>query len=101
MDYNVWHIGVTKCDSFVDYKMWEEWVTKCDRLWITKCSKKVTKCVRDYKVCQGGLQGVTGITKCDGITKCGGTLGTKYIKHFLKSTLKRKDVSVWTKDVTS
>ena len=52
-------------------------------------------------MCQGVLQGVTGIRKCDGITKCGGTLGTKYIKHFLKSTLKRKDVSVWTKDVTS
>ena len=31
----------------------------------------------DYKAsaitkCQGGLQIVTGITKCDGITKCGG-----------------------------
>ena len=35
-------------------------------------TKWITKCVRDYKVCQGGLQSVTGITKCDGIIKCGG-----------------------------
>ena len=33
----------------------------------------ITKCVRDYKVCQGRLQSVTGITKCDAITKYGGT----------------------------
>ena len=81
MDY-VWQIGVTKCDSMTDYKIWEEWVTKWDRLWITKCNKKVTKCVRDYKACQGGLQSVTGVTKCDGITKCCGTLGLIILNIF-------------------
>ena len=62
---------LTKCDSPVGYKVYLKWVTKCDRLWITKYEKKWTgKCVRNYKVCQGGLQSVTGITKCDEITKC-------------------------------
>ena len=53
-------------------------------LWITKCvisglqsaigcglqsvTEWITKWVRDYKVCQGGLQSVTGITKCGGTT---------------------------------
>ena len=53
--------------------------------WITKCGNSrlqsvlgvglqsvaiwITKCVRDYKVWQGGLQSVSGITKCGGITK--------------------------------
>ena len=36
---------------------------------VTKC---ITKWVKDYKLCHGGLQSVTGVTKCDGITKCGG-----------------------------
>ena len=64
-------------------------------LWVTKCvigglqsaigcglqsvAKWIRKCVRDYKVCQGGLQSVTGITKCDGIAKCGGTQGIVYV----------------------
>ena len=39
----------------------------------------ITKCVRDYKVCQGGLQSASGITKCDGITKYGGTNVTFYL----------------------
>ena len=43
-------LWVTKC---------HKWVTKCDRLWITKCA-------RDYKVCQGGLRSVAGITKYGG-----------------------------------
>ena len=49
--------------------------------------KWTTKCVRDYKVCQGGSQSVTGITKCDEITKCGGTDVYKNIKE---SNLEKK-----------
>ena len=66
-----------KCGSSVYYKVLEEWVTKWDRLWITKCdkidykvcqglqcmSRWITKSVRDYKVCQCGLQSASGITK--------------------------------------
>ena len=32
-------------------------------------AKWITKCVRDYKVWQGGLQSASGITKYGGITK--------------------------------
>ena len=40
---------------------------KVQWLWITKRNKMDYKeCVMDYKVCQGGLQSVTGITKCGG-----------------------------------
>ena len=59
MDYKLWQLGVTKCDSSMDYKVCHRWVTKCDRLWITKCDKM------DYKVRQG-LQSVSRwIAKCD------------------------------------
>ena len=46
--------GITKCVRLVGYKVWQQWITKC---------------VRDYKVWQGGLQNASGITKCGGITK--------------------------------
>ena len=34
----------------------------------------------DYKVCQGGLKSVAGITKRNGITKCGDTRHYNYRK---------------------
>ena len=57
------------------------WITKCEKsglhnaidCGLQRVTKLITKCVRDCKVCQGGLQNVTGITKCDGVTKHGGT----------------------------
>ena len=70
----MWQIEVTKYDSSVEYKVWQEWVTKCHRLKITKCDKM------DYKVCQGGLKSVAGITKRNGITKCGDTRHYNYRK---------------------
>ena len=36
---------------------------------LQSAAKWITKCVRDYKVWQGGLQSASGITKCSGITK--------------------------------
>ena len=67
----MWQLGVRKCESSVDYNALEEWVTKCDRL-LESVTKRITKCIRDYKMCQGRLQGVAGITECDGIPKIGG-----------------------------
>ena len=32
-------------------------------------TKSITKCIRDCKVWQDGLQSASGITKCDGIKK--------------------------------
>ena len=48
------------------------WITKCEKSGLQSAmgcglqsvTKWITNCVRDYKVCQGGLQSVTGITKC-------------------------------------
>ena len=57
------------------------WIIKCEKsglqnaidCGLQRVTKPIRKCVRDCKVCQGGLQSVTGITKCDGVTKYGGT----------------------------
>ena len=57
------------------------WITKCEKnglqsaigCGLQSVAKWITKCVRGYKVCQGGLQSVGGTAKCGGITKCGGT----------------------------
>ena len=53
------------------------WVTKCGNsglqgvlgVGLQSVAKCITKCVRDFKVWQGGLQSALGITKCGGITK--------------------------------
>ena len=53
------------------------WVIKCDNsglqgvlgVGLQSVAKWITKCVRDYKVWQGGLQSALGFTKCGGITK--------------------------------
>ena len=53
------------------------WITKCGNsglqsvlgIRIQSVAKWITKCVRDYKVRQGGLQSTLGITKCGGISK--------------------------------
>ena len=67
----MWQLGVRKCESSVDYNALEEWVTKCDRL-LESVTKRITKRIRDYKMCQGRLQSVAGNTECDGIPKLGG-----------------------------
>ena len=54
------------------------WNTKCGNsglqsvfgVGLQSVAKWITKCVRDCKVWQGGLQCVSGITKCGGITEC-------------------------------
>ena len=38
-------------------------------VWLQSVAKWITKCVRDNKVLQGGLQSASEITKCGGITK--------------------------------
>ena len=55
----------------MDYNALEEWVTKCDRL-LESVAKRITKCIRYYKMCQGRLQSVAEITECDGIPKIDG-----------------------------
>ena len=53
------------------------WITKCGNgvlqsvlgIGLKNVTKWITKCVRVYKVWQGGLQSASGITKGGGITK--------------------------------
>ena len=53
------------------------WITKCGNsglqsvlgVGLRSVAKWIGKCVKDYKVWQGGLQSASGITKCGGITK--------------------------------
>ena len=65
----MWQNRIIKCVRVVDYKVWQQWITNCVGCWIKKVAKWITKCVRDYKVWQSGLQSTPGITKCGVITK--------------------------------
>ena len=53
------------------------WIAKCGNrglqsvlgFGLQSVAKWIIRCVRDYKVWQGGLQNASGITRCGGITK--------------------------------
>ena len=49
--------------------MWHSGLQIVLGIGLQSVEKWITKCVRGYKVWQGGLESASGITKCGGITK--------------------------------